>query len=328
MIIYRKTINQEKKIYIYEDKNGKKVTDKNILEYITKLVIPPAYSNVEIFIEKDPKILFQGLDIKNRLQQIYSPKWREKADKEKFKALIDFGYKLPKMIKEIENHIKAKSLTKEKIIALILSITSLCGFRHGSTKYQKLYGSIGLITLDSSHIKFKTVKNVKEAHFSFIGKKGVKNECVITDNIIVDEIENLVKGKDKNEYLFQYMNKETKTLTHITAIDINNWLKSYNPEFTTKFFRLFNVNTSFIEIMQDTNPSSLTESQRKKQVVEAIKTVACEINNSMAICKKSYLNSDLLKLYIEHPRKYTSLLIKGSERPYIKFIKFLESIYL
>jgi DNA topoisomerase-1 len=327
MIIYRKTINPEKKIYLYEDKNGKKITDENILEYVTKLVIPPAYEKVEIYFEKFPKILYSGIDAAGRLQQIYSPKWREKADKEKFKALIDFGYKLPKMIKEIEKHIKSKILTKEKIIALILSITSLCGFRHGSTKYQKLYGSIGLITLDSSHIKFKIVKNIKEAHFSFIGKKGVKNECVVTDKIIVDEIESLVKGKDKKEYIFQYLDKETKTLTHITAIDINNWLKSYNSEFTTKFFRLFNVNTSFIEIMQETNPNSLTESQRKKQVVDAIKTVSCEINNTPSICKKSYLNADLLKLYIEHPRKYTSILIKGSELPYIKFIKFLESIY-
>ena len=328
MIIYRKTINQEKKIYLYEDKNGKKVTDKTIIEYITKLSVPPAYNNVEIFIERDPKILYSGIDQAGRLQQIYSPKWREKVDKEKFKALIDFGYKLPKMIKEMEKHIKSKTLTKEKIISLILSITSLCGFRHGSVKYKILYGSVGLITLDASHIKFKTVKNIKEAHFSFIGKKGVKNECIITDKIIIDELEKLVKDKDKKEYLFQYLDKETKSLTHITAIDINNWLKSYNPEFTTKFFRLFNVNTSFIEIMQDTNPSSLTEAQRKKQVVDAIKTVSCEIQNTPSICKKSYLNGDLLKLYIEHPRKYTSILIKGSERPYIKFIKFLESIYL
>jgi DNA topoisomerase IB len=328
MLIYRKKIDETKKIYEYYDKTGKMVTDKTIIEYITKLVIPPAYNEVVIYYEKSPKILFQGLDSKNRLQQIYSPQWRAKADKEKFKALIDFGYQLPKMINEMEKHIKVKTPTREKIISLILSITSLCGFRHGSTKYKELYNSVGLITLDPSHIKFKTIKDVKEAHFMFIGKKGVKNECVIADTILVTELENLTLGKGKKEYIFQYLDKETKSLKHITAIDINNWLKSYNPEFTAKFFRTFNVNTAFIEIMQETNPSSLTEAQRKKRVVEAIKCVSDSVNNTPSICKKSYLNPQLLELYIEHPRKYTSLLIKGEQRPYIKFIKFLESVYL
>lgn len=328
MIIYRKKIDEAKKIYEYYDKTGKRVADKIILEYIDKLVVPPAYENAEIYYEKSPKILFQGYDKAGRLQQIYSPQWRAKADKEKFKALIDFGYQLPKMIKEMEKHIKGNTLTKEKIISLILSVTSLCGFRHGSTKYKELYNSVGLITLDPSHIKFKTVKNVKEAHFMFIGKKGVKNECVIADNALVNELEKLTNGKDKKEYIFQYLDKETKSLKHITAIDINNWLKSYNPEFTSKFFRTFNVNTAFIEIMQDTNPSSLTEAQRKKQLVETLKCVSDQINNTPSICRKSYLNPHLLDLYIKHPKKYNTLLIKGEQRPYIKFIKFLESVYM
>lgn len=328
MIIYRKTIDEAKKIYEYYDKAGKRVIDKNIIEYITKLVIPPAYNNVKIFIGRDKKILFEGIDKAGRLQQIYSPQWRAKADKEKFRALIDFGYKLPKIIKEIEKNISHKLPTKEKIISIILSITSLCGFRHGSTKYQNLYGSVGLITIDLSHIKFKTVKGIKEAHFMFTGKKGVVNECIITDASIINALEKLIDGKGKREYIFQYLDTDTKTMKHITANDINNWLKVYNPNFTTKFFRTFNVNTAFIELMQDINPSSLTESQRKKRVIETIKCVSASINNTPSICKKAYLNPQMLSLYIEHPKKYNTLLIKGNDLPYIKFIKFLETIYL
>jgi len=330
MIIYRKKINEKNKIYEYYDKNGKKVTDKNILEYINKLVIPPAYSDVEIYFKTSlNKILYQGYDAAGRLQQIYSPQWRAKADKEKFRALIDFGYKMPNMIKEMQKNINAKKLTKEKIIALILRITSICGFRHGSIKYQKLYGSVGLITLDSSHVKFKTLlkagKSEKLCYITFIGKKGVKNECVFDDIILINELEKLVKGKDRKEYIFQYLDSETKSYKHITAIDINNWLKSYNPEFTSKFFRTFDVNTKFIELMHGSKPSTMTEQQRKKMVADAIKCTANLINNTPSICKKSYLNAKLLKLYIEHQKKYKTLF-KSDQNAYIKFIRILETI--
>jgi DNA topoisomerase-1 len=332
MIIYRKKINEEKKIYEYyanKDKKDKKVIDKKVLEYINNLTIPPAYNDVEIFIEKSPKILFQGLDSKGRLQQIYSPKWREKADREKFKALIDFGYKLPQMTLKMQEHIKSPQRSKEKIISIILRIVSLCGFRIGSIKYQKLYGSVGLITLDSSHIKFIVSKktNELECHINFIGKKGVKNDCVVKDKKIINEIELLSKGKGKKEYIFTYFDTQTKEDKHITANDINDWLKTYNPNFTSKFFRTFDVNSMLIGILDSTKPQSLTLNQRKKKIIDIIKDISCQINNTPTVCKKSYLNPDLIHLYIEHPKKYNDLLIKGDSNSHLKFIHFLESLY-
>lgn len=327
MIIYRKKIDEKNKIFKYFDKNNKQITDKKILEYIDGLSVPPAYNETKIFYEKNPKILHESLDKAGRLQQIYSKKWREKADKEKFRSLIDFGYQMPKMILDMTNHIKSKTRSKEKIISIILRIVSLCGFRVGSIKYQKLYGSVGLITLDPSHTKFKFVKGITECHITFTGKKGVVNECVLRDPIIVNELQNLSKGLKKSQYIFQYYDQETQTYKHITAIDINNWLNAYNPEFTSKFFRTFDVNTKFVESMLSTQPLKLLEQQRKKLVNSVIKDLSCDIQNTAAICKKSYLNPELLKLYIEHPKKYTDTMIKGNSNAYIKFIEFLKKLY-
>ncbi len=186
MIVYRETIDKDKKIYKYTDKKGNIINDKKILEYIDSLVIPPAYHDVEIFYEKSPKILFQGLDNNNRLQQIYSKKWRENADKLKFKALIDFGKKLPAMNTEIIKHLKSPRKSKEKIIAIILRIIICCGFRVGQMKYYDLYGSIGISTIMKKHIKYKTGDH--SLYIDFIGKKGVQNECTINDKLLVSEI--------------------------------------------------------------------------------------------------------------------------------------------
>lgn len=312
--------------WVYKDPKGNVVKDKEILEYLKSLVIPPAYKDVEIFYEKSPKILYQGYDDKQRLQQIYSKKWREKADKAKFKSLIDFGKKLPQMTLKMLENIKAPTVTKDKLISIILRITALCGFRIGQLKYHKLYNSVGLSTLQKKHLKFtQNGLDVK-----FIGKKGVLNECTIDDKLIIVELKKIssTKGADDFMFTYEFINDENKKEQRlINAIDVNNWLKEYNPDFTTKYFRTFEVNDKLIDILKATDPTKMSLSQRKKAIVDVIKEVSCIINNTPAICKKSYINQDLIKLYIEHPKKYHKDLIANDFSSRVNFIKFLESLY-
>lgn len=312
--------------WVYKDPKGNVVKNKEILEYLKSLVIPPAYKDVEIFYEKSPKILYQGYDDKQRLQQIYSKKWREKADKAKFKSLIDFGKKLPQMTLKMLENIKAPTVTKDKLISIILRITALCGFRIGQLKYHKLYNSVGLSTLQKKHLKFtQNGLDVK-----FIGKKGVLNECTIDDKLIIVELKKIssTKGADDFMFTYEFINDENKKEQRlINAIDVNNWLKEYNPDFTTKYFRTFEVNDKLIDILKATDPTKMSLSQRKKAIVDVIKEVSCIINNTPAICKKSYINQDLIKLYIEHPKKYHKDLIANDFSSRVNFIKFLESLY-
>jgi DNA topoisomerase-1 len=323
MIIYRFGTKDK---WVYKNAKEEVVKDKKILDYIAALPpIPPAYRDVEIFCESAPKILYQGYDAKGRLQQIYSKKWREQADNLKFKALIDFGRKLPKMQAEMIKHIKDPAHTKIKVICLILRIISLCGFRIGQLKYQQLYNSTGLSTLKKKHLKFKSGK----LEIKFVGKKGMDNECVMVDELVIRELEKLAKTRSPNDFLFTYDavagGKHENRL--ITANEVNDWLKSYNHEFTTKFFRTFDVNDRLIDILKPTEPNSLTVAQRKKNIVSALKDVSCAINNTPTICKKSYVNNKLIELYIDHPRKYTKLLIDNSYTSRVNFIRFLEDIY-
>ena len=323
MIIYRKTIDAGKKTHRYYDKNNKEITDKKILEYIENMPpVPPAYTQVEFFYEKVPKILFQGRDTKGRLQQIYSPKWRANADKKKFENLISFGKYLPKIDADILKGIKSTGLTKDKIICIMLRMVQLCGFRIGSLKYYHLNKSIGLATLMPKHITIKR----GEMHIKFLGKKGVENNCIISDKLIINEISKFMNGKKNTDFIFSYYNKETKKEELTDGEDINLWLKKYNSDFTTKFFRTFSVNILFIELMKNPNPNTLTLTARKKQLNEILKELSCSINNSPSICKKSYLNKDLVQLYLEHPKKYNSLINNSTKNPIDIFVNFLESL--
>jgi DNA topoisomerase-1 len=322
-IIYRNKINEERKIYQYVDKNNKIVQDKKILEYINSMApIPPAYNDVRIYYEKNPKILFDGRDIKGKLQQIYSTKFRLAADKNKFKSLIEFGYKLPEINKQIEKNING-ALTPEKVISLILVLIQDCGFRIGSLTYFKLNKSIGLSTLMRKHLTFKKDKTIQ---IKFLGKKGVENNCIVKNPVITRELTKLASTKKPNDFMFSYIDNSNQEML-LSGDNINNWLKTYGDDFTTKMFRTFSTNVLFIDLMHETKPQTLTENERKKKVKQNLEILSTCINNSPTICKKSYLSSDLLKLYIEHGKKYETDINKSSGTFMQKFIMFLEKIH-
>ena len=303
------------------DKDKKVVKNKKILEYINDLIIPPAYDDVKIFYEKNPKILYQGYDDKGRLQQIYSSNHRKKAMKTKFCHLIEFGKKLPDINKDINMYLKKKIITKNKVISLIIKIIMICGFRVGNLKYQKLYNSFGISNILKSHVKI--VKN--EMIISFTGKKGVKNTCIITDKFLINEIKNIIDNKKPNEYVFTYLDDEKKSKV-ITALEVNNWIKIYNVNITSKCFRTFDTNVLFIEYVRNLfkveDPTKTSDVKRKKDVVKAMKIISNQINNSPIICKTQYLHPDILEMYLHNPNKFKKYFL-GCETAQKCFLNYL-----
>ena len=301
------------------DKDGKPVTNSEVLEYIKSLVIPPAYKDVTVFYEKDPKILFEGYDDKGRKQQIYSAAHKKKAARKKYCNLIDFGRVLPTIESDLIKYMKNTTFDKNKIIALILKIIMKCGFRVGNLKYKKLYNSFGISTILKKHLKSEG-PNIK---ISFIGKKGVLNECMIDDKILVSEINKLTAGKKGDDHVFMY--KDADGWTMPSAIEINNWLKAYHINVTSKMFRTFDTNILFIEYMRKhaVDPEKMTAAARKKITNDALKVISCQINNTPAICKKEYLFIELLNLFLEAPKVFRKYFF-GCDCAQKCFLKFLD----
>jgi DNA topoisomerase-1 len=301
------------------DKDDKLVTNKEVLEYIQKLVIPPGYADVNIFYEKSPKILFQGHDYKGRLQQIYSAEHKKKALKKKFCSLLDFSKVLPTINADIDKYLKDEKYTMNKIISIILKIVIRCGFRLGNLKYQKLYNSFGISTILKSHISMKG----QEMHIDFIGKKGVLNDCIVTDKGLIAEMHKLIVKKKPKDHVFTYEDDDGDSWV-IKAIEINKWLQSYHASISSKAFRTHSVNILFIEYMRNgPDPVKLSKIQRKKMVVDAMKVIAYQVNNTPAISKKDYLHIDLLNLYMDDPKKYKQYF-HGCKKAQDCFIHYLE----
>lgn len=295
----------------YTDAKGKAITDRDTLAYLNKLKTPPKYSNVKIYYPVNShKLLYSGIDTAGRHQCIYSPSWRGKAKREYFCNLAKFGQMLPKINTELNSLLSNKKFSKNKQIAVILRIVMLCNFRVGNQRYEKLYNSHGIATIQKQHVKLDTTK--KSFHIEFIGKKAVRNYCLIDRPGLYKTMRELLSTRKPKDYLFTYM--DNGTVTRIKAVHINKWLKKFNKTFSSKMFRTFSTNVLLIDRMKLKNPKNLSLPQRKKAVVQFMKEVSNLVHNTPCICKKDYANPDVVKMYLEKPRKWNNTFDKPSSR--------------
>lgn len=312
----------EKK-YEFTKADGSVVRDADTLERIRKLAIPPAYTDVQINLSPDAKIIYQGVDTKQRLQQKYSAIHTSKAKKDKFCRLIAFGKAEPQLKADIKKYIQSNRITQNKIIALILQIIWVCGFRLGNIKYRMLYESYGVSNLLKKHLTF----NGDVINIEFKGKKSVINRCCIKDKVLVDEIKELADARGDEDEIFTY--RKDGEMVSIKPTEINDFLKSYGEGTTSKDLRTFSANVLFIDYMtahMDELMALNSIAKRKKLAKLALMEVSCLINNTPGIAKSSYLLTEIHDLAVEDPKIFKKHF-GGPTPSRNKFINYLQNAY-
>ena len=300
--------NNKKYTYKYYNKHNKEISKSSIEKYLNKLYIPPAYDNVKVNMNKNHDILAIGYDDKNRAQYIYNKSFLKDSLYIKYNKLIDFGNNYNKIIKKINNDINSKIESKEKQIAMILTIMIHCNFRIGNDKYTKENNSFGVSTLKFRHIKIMN----NDITIDFIGKKGVRNKCSIKNNKIKKGIQSKHK-RNKNERVFTY--KKNNTNKNISSMDVNNYLKQFG-DYTTKYFRTWISNIELIKLLLKDKTNNITK---------CIKLISEKLHHTPSICKKNYLEPNLIKLYNDNPLEFKKMF-KGNIQK--KFIEFLKKYYI
>lgn len=303
---------------------GKDVVDPEILEYIRKLVIPPNYKDVTIFYlkEGEPKILYQGYDSKDRLQRIYSQTWVKKANLKKFCELLNFGEQIKRIHAEVKKLLDTERLTKDKCIALIIRLITICYFRLGNKRYQELYDSFGAMNIKKRHVKVLKDSDGKEyLRIEFKGKKGVINSCDIYDTIFNREVKKILPYRDNEDGVFKWLDRGVAI--PIRAIEVNWWLNKFDKKITSKQFRTWDSNIFLIQYLRKYKiPSKYTQLKRKKIIVETLKSVSEKIHNTPAVLRKNYTQSGILDMYINQPHRYERYFM-NEDTPHNALVKYL-----
>lgn len=276
--------------FIYIDKDRKRVRDKDTLERIKKLVIPPAWENVWISPYENGHLQVTGTDAKGRKQYRYHANWNKIRNQSKFYRLRRFAQALPKIRAQVDHDLNRKGMPYEKVVALVVRLIEMTNIRIGNDAYKKLYGSFGLTTLRDKHVKFEDAK----VQFEFIGKKGVKHKIRLESR----KLANLVRQCKEipGQELFQYYDDDGRHHS-IGSADVNNYLKQITEEdFTAKDFRCWAGSVNALHQFQESEkPVSATQAKRK--IVEVLDTVASKLGNTRTVCKKYYVHPTVIAAY-------------------------------
>lgn len=277
--------------FIYKFKE-ETIKNKDEIQRIRKLAIPPAWTNVWICPKENGHIQATGTDARGRKQYRYHGLWQNLRNETKFHRLYEFGKLLPSLRLKLEEDIARKELGEEKVVATVISLMERTYIRVGNDDYEKLYGSYGLTTLKDKHV---TIKG-DTIHFSFIGKKGIEQEITLRHKKLARMVKQCrdIPGKE----LFQYFNAEGKRCGVDSGM-VNRYLKeAMGGDFTAKDFRTWagtlNILRSFCSMGE-----ADCEADCKKNVLAALEEVSKKLGNTRTVCKKYYVHPGIIKLYEE-----------------------------
>jgi DNA topoisomerase I len=288
--------------------NGIPVKDKDVLLRIKKLVIPPAWTRVWICPNANGHIQVTGYDIKNRKQYKYHPNWNVVRNQTKFHRLYEFGKVLPDMRKKMEDDISHSNLSKEKVLATVVSLMERTFIRIGNSEYEKLYGSYGLTTLKDGHVDI----NGATLKFCFKGKKGIYHSVTLKNKRLAKIVQACkdIPGKE----LFQYIDENGVRCT-IDSGMINNYIReATGKDFSAKDFRTWAGTLSILSSFKALGKAQ-TQAEKKKNIVSALDEVSSKLGNTRTICKKYYVHPEIIRLYEEDNLQRYLRELESIERP-------------
>tara|TARA_B100001094_G_scaffold331913_2_gene401896 strand:- start:2112 stop:3140 length:1029 start_codon:yes stop_codon:yes gene_type:complete len=311
--IKRKTINPKKHLFKYF-KGGREITDVNKIKYYKSLVIPPAWKDVSISSDPNKKILAIGLDDKFRKQYRYNKKYIQQQEDSKYKdRMIEFIKELPYIRGGINKSLKKRNWDSEKVSAFVINIIDNCHLRVGNDKYAKENDSYGITTLKGGHIDIKSNKII----LNFIGKKGVENYSEINEPSIIRLFKNYYnefQPKQNDDFFRYYGGNSGDEIFKINSSHINDYLKDYG-DFSIKDFRTYSANEMLLKYYYNLYKfngglKDLSKNKLKQTNNKCIDKVSQHLNNTRAICKKSYCSDYIIGGFNDNPTEFITKVKK------------------
>jgi DNA topoisomerase I len=299
--------------FTYKDEKGKTIRDKETRNWIKSLVIPPAWTDVEISEDQNADLLVTGRDDKDRKQYIYHPKYTERQNAKKFDRIIDFANQLEHMRRVTGQHLRKRKLNREKVLATMVRLLESAFFRPGSEAYSKENATYGLTTMRSKHLTI----NGNELIFSYNGKSGQEQEKHVVDKKlakIVQEIDDM-PGYE----IFKYLDEENNIID-VKSDDLNSYIQEVmGEEFSSKDFRTW-AGTMIAAIALDELGVVEEEDQKllDKNIKEAVNRVSETLGNTPAVERSSYIDPRVIEDYTEgrtlrYFKKEITQLLKKAE---------------
>ncbi len=272
--------------------NGKPISNPRELGRIKSLVIPPAWKKVWICPIENGHLQATGRDDRGRKQHRYHRRWREVRDETKFNRIMMFSKTLPKIRQRVRKDLTLPSLSRDKVLATIVRLLETSLIRVGNEEYARNNGSFGLTTMQDKHVEVSG----SSVRFQFRGKSNKHHTIDIENKYLAKIVKSCqeIPGQD----LFQYLDSDGKR-QDVKSEDVNQYLREIGgKDFTAKDFRTWAGTVLAAMALQEFEKFD-TQTQAKKNLVQAIESVAKRLGNTPTICKKCYVHPAIMESYLD-----------------------------
>ena len=274
----------------YKGPSGSALKNAAELERIDMLRIPPAWRDVHISTNPRAAIQVWGFDARGRKQYKYHRRAVEKGELRKYYRVRQMARDLPALRARIQRDFRRKGLTKEKVCAGIVRLIGEGFFRVGSDKYQKENNTFGITTMHKSHVTILGDTVV----FEYKGKRSITQRNVVPVKDLTRFVNKLLETPGAR--LFRY--QENGKWQNVDSRDVNDYIETVaHFPYTAKDFRTWGGTLRAATVLAELGKGK-SQSERKKNVVTAVRLVASELGNTPTICRKSYVHPVVVMKYL------------------------------
>ena len=277
--------------FSYKGADGRTITDKAERKRLASLAIPPAYVNVWICPDPRGHIQATGRDAKGRKQYRYHPEFRELRDSSKYDRMLDFARGLPQLRAQVDADMSRRGLPVEKVLATIVFLLENTMIRVGNTRYARENKSHGLTTLRMRHVTL----DGNQVRFKFKGKSGKEWNLGLRDR----RIARIIRAVQEipGQHLFQYVDDDG-TRRQVTSTEVNDYLRQITGrQVTAKDFRTW-TGTVLAALALAEYEKADSEAAAKRNVRDAIESVAARLGNTPTICRQCYVHPQIIDAYL------------------------------
>lgn len=279
--------------FYYLDGEGRRIEDRDVIDRIKGLVIPPAWKDVWICPLDQGHIQATGIDDAGRKQYLYHERWSETRSARKFETMLDFARALPRLRRAVARDIDPDRASRESVLACGIRLIELGHFRIGSERYAAENETFGAATVTRDHVKLGP--GTEEVSFEYVGKGSLERSVTIRDPGVRGVSELLLRRRSGPDDFLAF--KDGRRWRDVASEDINGYIQEHAGErFSAKDFRTWNGTVMAAMALAEGEPPS-TARKRDQRIRRAVELVAEELGNTPAVARDSYISPRLLDLY-------------------------------
>ncbi|WP_235854337.1 DNA topoisomerase IB [Nonomuraea aridisoli] len=274
--------------FAYVGPDGRPVRDRETLERIRSLAIPPAWEDVWICASPDGHLQAVGTDSAGRRQYRYHDAWREQQDRMKFDRVLEVAERLPAFRKTVDDQLTGRGLTRQRVLAAAARLLDIGFFRIGGESYD----TYGLATLRMEHVT--CVNGIVVC--SYQAKGDVPREVEVADPGACKVLRSL-KALGVEGELLRY--RHAGGWNDVRSEDINEYLREIiGYEVTAKDFRTWHATVLAAVGLAVSRPAGRKgPGSKKRAITRVMREVSEYLGNTPTVARASYVDPRVVEAY-------------------------------